>query len=68
MKTTLIHSGSSSSLASLAPGVVAEEISTHPGSAEFIFNPPEKSKKRDDEVDKPTDGKGWFAHKFRFVI
>ncbi|CAL8073740.1 unnamed protein product [Orchesella dallaii] len=69
MKTTLIHSGSSSSLASLAPGAEISEISSHPGSAEFIFNPPvrqRKAKKKSttEEVDNGPK-KGWFKQKFR---
>ncbi len=80
MKTKLIHSGSSSSLAALAPGVIAEEISTHPASAEFTFHPPSKHKIRkksseSSESDDDSSSNGsderrdcdWLANKFRYV-
>lgn len=80
MKTKLIHSGSSSSLAGLAPGVIVEEISTHPASAEFTFHPPSKHKIRkksseSSESDDDSDCNGsdvnrdcnWLANKFRYA-
>lgn len=78
MKTKLIHSGSSSSLASIAPGVIAEEISTHPASAQFTFHPKPKHKIRkkssesessesDDDSNGADERRGcdWLANKFR---